>query len=121
MKIIQKLLVAFVIIVYIQCAQKVTDLNQFKEHMDSIASSPYSRQRVKYIYFELNKSKIHNVQYFSSMLEDFLLTINIRGTVYNIEDRLLIAMVPTSSEVDTNFLMNHFEEAFSRIFIRYPG
>lgn len=104
-----------------ECAKKVTDMKAFREQMAVIANSPYSRQRIKYIYFELNRKKIGNIQYFSSMLEDFLMTINIRGTVYNIEDHLLIAMVNTDSEVDTNFLMNHFEGAFNSINIRYPG
>lgn len=103
------------------CAKKVTDLKEFREHMEQIASSPYSRQRIKYVYFELNKQKIGNVQYFSSLLEDFLLTINIIGTVYNIEDKVFIAFVPTETNVDTKFLMDHFEGAFTNVFIRYPG
>lgn len=103
------------------CAKKVTDMKAFREQMATIANSPYSRQRIKYIYFELDRNKISNIQYFSSMLEDFLMTINIRGTIYNVEDHLLIAMVNTESEVDTKFLMSHFEGAFKTINIRYPG
>ncbi len=114
-------LLLLIMIKFSYSAKKVTDLKEFREHMEQIASSPYSRQRIKYIYFELNKEKIGNVQYFSSLLEDFLLTINIIGTVYNIEDKVFIAFVPTETKVDTNFLMDHFEGAFSNIFIRFPG
>ena len=104
-----------------QQAQKVTDLAQFDEKLKLIASSPFSKQRVKYVYFFLNRKKVKNVQYFSNMLEDFLLTLNIRGTVYVIEDKVLIAIVNMDAEVDTKFLMEHFEGAFNDVRVRYPA
>lgn len=106
---------------YITPAKKVTNLNEFREYLAEIASSPYSSQRVKYIYFEVNLKVVKNVMYFSSLLEDFLLTINIRGTVYNIEDKLLIAIVPFDSKIDEDFLLNHFDKSFLSVNVRYPG
>ena len=102
-------------------AQKVTDFKAFEEKLKSIASSPFSRQRVKYIYFFLNRKKVNNVQYFSRMLEEFLLTLNIRGSVYSIEDSLLIAIVNMDAEVNTEFLKNHFEGAFEDVVVRFAG
>lgn len=104
-----------------QQAQKVTDLSKFDEKLKLISSSPFSKQRVKYIYFFLNRKKVKNVQYFSNMLEDFLLTLNIRGTVYVIEDQVLIAIVNMDAEVNTEFLMKHFDGAFRDVKVRYPA
>ena len=106
---------------YVEAAQKVTDYKAFEEKLRSIASSPFSRQRVKYIYFFLNREKVHNVRYFSGMLESFLLTMNIRGTVYNIDDNVMMAIVQQDAEVNTEFLKTHFDGAFNEVTVRYPG
>lgn len=115
------ILLLFLNISILHCAQKVTDMKNFKEHLANIANSHIQRQQLKYIYFELNTKEITNVQRFSSVLEKFLLTMNIRGTVYNIEDKLLMAIVDRSSEVNTDFLKSHFGNNFLSIHIRYPG
>lgn len=106
---------------FAQLAQKVTDFAAFDKKMKDISASPFSKQKVKYIYFFLNKEKVNNVRYFSNMLEEFLLTLNIRGTLYTVEDLLLIAFVNMDAKVDTEFLMSHFEGAFTDVKVRYPS
>ena len=115
------LIIFFILLQETNSAQKVVDFKAFDEKLKSIAASPFSRQRVKYIYFNVNKKKVGSVAYFSQMLESFLMTLNIRGTVYNLEDKLLMAMVNSDAEVDTDFLMKHFEGAFHSVQVRYPS
>lgn len=115
------LMICFSQINLVSSAQKVIDYQAFDEKLQLIASSPFQRQRVKYIYFIVNRKKVHNVRYFSGMLEEFLLTLNIRGTVYNLEDNLLIAIVNMDAEVNVEFLKSHFGKSFKDVFVRYPG
>ncbi len=69
----------------------------------------------KYLYIKLFKEKEKEIDYFSRILYQFMSTTGVRPYFVNLKDNILLGIVPIHLEVDTQVILDTFQDVIQSI------
>lgn len=121
-----KVLIILIITLFDYAKSEIT-FRDFLEMAEQLGdSSNFNNNPKMIIFFRLiprkKKSERRKLDYLSRVLQTFLNNLNIRGDVYNIENRHYVAIINKSDEevIDKTLIINQFKDLISEISIHPP-
>jgi hypothetical protein len=120
-----KLILIFIVILnYLPSFNAQTFLNDqlFKELIDELARPTFNNQTRMMIFFRVvqKKKKKKDMNFFTGVLRDFLITIDVDAETYNWNHEHIIAVVKPNNYPDKDLILSHFEGILDEMAVRSP-
>lgn len=98
---------------------------EFLEFVETLGSEGNYDTNPKMIAFfriipRKKKSERRKLDYFANVLKNFLLTLNIRSEVTNIENRHFVAIINKGDQIDKQLILSQFKDLISDVNVLPP-